>query len=120
MCQRFCPGSDGLRQNNQRVNGRHFRKDGDRLWTLLRQLPERLATAQRTGKPHRLNRRMANQLRANIGAENHVKNTRRQARGRDRTHYRLGSQLRRRHMPGWAFTTTGQPAASAEAVSPPL
>lgn len=46
---------------------------------------------------------MANQIRANIGAENHVKHARRQARCRDRTHNRLGSQFRRRHMSGMGF-----------------
>jgi hypothetical protein len=86
---------------------------------LLRQLIQRLTAGQRAGKANGLNRRMADQFGADIGPENHIE----YAAGKPhRTTARTIASAVSSAVaiwPGWAFTTTGQPAASAEAVSPP-
>ena len=85
-------------QHQHRVDAAHFSKHRDRLRARRRQVAQRTAALERTGKAHGLDRRVAYQRFADTGTVDHVEHTRRHAGGYRCTLDGLGHPLGSGHM----------------------
>ncbi len=112
---------EGGGQEQDRIDAAHLGVERDRLGPALGDGREGQAGAARTGEAGGLDAVVGDQALRDLdaGVVQHGEDARRQAAGLDRRLDGAADQLDVPGWAGWALTTTGQPAARAEAVSPP-
>ena len=89
----FATRSQSARQQDDRVDARHFGEDRDRLWTLGSHFAQCVAAVQRAGKADSLDGRVLDQAFAHAVAEDHVEHAFRHAGGFSSTNDCAGNQI---------------------------